>query len=230
MKIDRLLVVLYFVLCFLVGVFSVFRWSEIILYLKGAIVLVIALIFFVQDAKFSPIVVIILLLSFFGETYYLYVKSYTETIPIVLFLCINLIFLVLSWLDVKEKEWSKTEFFKLLVLMGLLSVFACSILSLDFKNTDVNFILYIIYSIVFVVMFILSFASFVKNHQKSKLYLVLFGISVFVSDLSFLLNNYFIKLAFLRIGGNLSQVLGYYLMMLYFLESNKKEEFIKFED
>jgi hypothetical protein len=192
MKIDRLLVVLYFVLCFLVGVFSVFRWSEIILYLKGAIVLVIALIFFVQDAKFSPIVAIILLLSFFGETYYLYVKSYTETIPIVLFLCINLIFLVLSWLDVKEKEWSKTEFFKLLVLMGLLSVFSCGILSLDFKNTDENFILYIIYSIVFVVMFILSFASFVKTHQKSKLYLVLFSISVFFSDLSFLLNNYFI--------------------------------------
>ncbi|TAF68798.1 MAG: hypothetical protein EAZ58_08175 [Flavobacterium sp.] len=230
MKIDRLLVVLYFVLCFMVGVFSVFRLSEIILYLKGAIVLVVALIFFVQNTKFSPIVAIILLLSFFGETYYLYVKSYTETIPIVLFLCINLIFLVLSWLDVKEKEWSKTEFFKLLVLMGLLSVFAYSILSLDFKNTDVNFILYIIYSIVFVVMFILSFASFVKTHQTSKLYLVLFGISVFVSDLSFLLNNYFIKLAFLRIGGNLSQVLGYYLMMRYFLESNKIEEFIKFED
>jgi predicted solute-binding protein len=44
------------------------------------------------------------------------------------------------------------------------------------------------------------------------------------------LNTPFIKLAFLRIGGNLSQVLGYYLMMRYFLESNKIEEFIKFED
>nr|WP_315173279.1 lysoplasmalogenase family protein [uncultured Flavobacterium sp.] len=230
MKIDRLLVVLYFVLCFMVGVLSIFRLGEIILYLKGAIVLVVALIFFVQDSKFSLVVATILLLSFFGETYYLYVKSYTETIPIVLFLCINLIFLGLSWLDVKEKEWSQTEFFKLVVLMGLLSVFVYIILSLDLKNTDVNFILYIIYSIVFIVMFILSFANFVKTHQKSSLYLVLFCLSVFVSDLSFLLNNYFIKLAFLRIGGNLSQVLGYYLMMQYFLERNKKEDFIKVED
>ena len=230
MKIDRLLVVLYFVLCFMVGVLSVFRLGEIILYLKGAIVLVVALIFFVQDSKFSLVVATILLLSFFGETYYLYVKSYTETIPIVLFLCINLIFLGLSWLDVKEKEWSQTEFFKLVVLMGLLSVFVYIILSLDLKNTDVNFILYIVYSIGFVVMFILAFANFVKTHQKSSLYLVLFCLSVFVSDLSFLLNNYFIKLAFLRIGGNLSQVLGYYLMMQYFLERNKKEDFIKVED
>jgi len=230
MKIDRLLVVLYFVLCFMVGVLSVFRLGEIILYLKGAIVLVVALIFFVQDSKFSLVVATILLLSFFGETYYLYVKSYTETIPIVLFLCINLIFLGLSWLDVKEKEWSQAEFFKLVVLMGLLGVFVYIILSLDLKNTDVNFILYIIYSIVFVVMFILSFANFVKTHQQSSLNLVLFCLSVFVSDLSFLLNNYFIKLAYLRIGGNLSQVLGYYLMMQYFLERNKKEDFIKVED
>ncbi|MEM0576805.1 lysoplasmalogenase family protein [Flavobacterium polysaccharolyticum] len=230
MKIDRLLVVLYFVLCFMVGVLSIFRLGEIILYLKGVIVLVVALIFFVQDSKFSPVVATILLLSFFGETYYLYVKSYTETIPIVLFLCINLIFLGLSWLDVKEKEWSQAEFFKLVVLMGLLGALAYIILSLDLKNTDVNFILYIIYSIVFVVMFILSFANFVKTHQKSSLYLVLFGLSVFISDLSLLLNNYFIKLAFLRIGGNLSQVLGYYLMMHYFLERNKKEEFIKVDN
>nr|WP_315144363.1 lysoplasmalogenase family protein [uncultured Flavobacterium sp.] len=230
MKIDRILVVLYFVLCCMVGVLSIFRLGEIILYLKGAIVLVVALIFFVQESKFSPVVATLLLLSFFGETYYLYVKSYTETIPIVLFLCINLIFLVLSWLDVKEKEWSQAEFFKLVVLMGLLGALAYIILSLDLKNTDVNFILYIIYSIVFVVMFILSFANFVKTHQKSSLYLVLFGLSVFISDLSYLLNNYFIKLAFLRIGGNLSQVLGYYLMLNYFLERNKKEECIKVDN
>lgn len=230
MKIDRILVVLYFVLCCMVGILSIFRLGEIILYLKGAIVLVVALIFFVQDSKFSPVVATLLLLSFFGETYYLYVKSYTETIPIVLFLCINLIFLVLSWLDVKEKEWSQAEFFKLVVLMGLLGALAYIILSLDLKNTDVNFILYIIYSIVFVVMFILSFANFVKTHQKSSLYLVLFGLSVFISDLSYLLNNYFIKLAFLRIGGNLSQVLGYYLMLNYFLERNKKEECIKVDN
>ncbi|VXB87171.1 membrane hypothetical protein [Flavobacterium sp. 9R] len=230
MKIDRILVVLYFVLCCMVGVLSIFRLGEIILYLKGAIVLVVALIFFVQESKFSPVVATLLLLSFFGETYYLYVKSYTETIPIVLFLCINLIFLVLSWLDVKEKEWSQAEFFKLVVLMGLLGAFVYIILSLDLKHTNVNFVLYIIYSIVFVVMFILSFANFVKTHQKSSLYLVLFGLSVFISDLSFLLNNYFIKLAFLRIGGNLSQVLGYYLMLNYFLERNKKEEFIKVDN
>lgn len=230
MKIDRILVVLYFVLCCMVGILSIFRLGEIILYLKGAIVLVVALIFFVQESKFSPVVATLLLLSFFGETYYLYVKSYTETIPIVLFLGINLIFLGLSWLDVKEKEWSQAEFFKLVVLMGLLGALAYIILSLDLKNTDVNFILYIIYSIVFVVMFILSFANFVKTHQKSSLYLVLFGLSVFISDLSFLLNNYFIKLAFLRIGGNLSQVLGYYLMLHYFLERNKKEEFIKVDN
>ncbi len=230
MKIDRILVVLYFVLCCMVGVLSIFRLGEIILYLKGAIVLVVALIFFVQESKFSPVVATLLLLSFFGETYYLYVKSYTETIPIVLFLCINLIFLGLSWLDVKEKEWSQAEFFKLVVLMGLLGALAYIILSLDLKNTDVNFILYIIYSIVFVVMFILSFANFVKTHQKSSLYLVLFGLSVFISDLSYLLNNYFIKLAFLRIGGNLSQVLGYYLMLNYFLERNKKEECIKVDN
>jgi hypothetical protein len=214
----------------MVGVLSIFRLGEIILYLKGAIVLVVALIFFVQESKFSPVVATLLSLSFFGETYYLYVKSYTETIPIVLFLCINLIFLGLSWLDVKEKEWSQAEFFKLVVLMGLLGALAYIILSLDLKSTDVNFILYIIYSIVFVVMFILSFANFVKTHQKSSLYLVLFGLSVFMSDLSYLLNNYFIKLAFLRIGGNLSQVLGYYLMLNYFLERNKKEECIKVDN
>lgn len=230
MKVDRLLVVLYFVLCSMVGVLSVFRLSESILYLKGAIVLVVALIFFIQHSKFNLVVASVLVLSFFGETYYLFVKSYTEIIPIALFLGINLIFLGLSWLDVKEKDWSQTEFLKLLVLMGFLSVFVYIILSLDLKNTDVNFILYIIYSIVFVVMFILSFANFVKTHQKSSMYLVLFCLSVFISDLSFLLNNYFIKLTFLRIGGNLSQVLGYYLMMQYFLERNKKEEFVKVED
>jgi hypothetical protein len=54
--------------------------------------------------------------------------------------------------------------------------------------------------------------------------------TVFVSDLSFLLNNYFIKLAFLGIGGNLAQVLGYYFMMQYFLVRTMKEDFVKLVD
>ncbi|MGL2986268.1 lysoplasmalogenase family protein [Flavobacterium sp. RSSA_27] len=224
MKVDKVVFGLYFLLCFLVGVVSLCHFNELVLYLKGGIVIVIALCFFVKTKKFSPVVTAVLLLSFFGETYYLFVKSYTETVPIVLFLCVNLIFLRLSWVEVRRKNWKQSEFIKLLLLMGVITVFVYAILSLDLRDTDVNFVLYIIYSIVFVTMFILSFANLVKTHHRSSLFLVLFGVTVFVSDLFFLLNNYFIKLTFLRTGGNLAQVIGYYFMTHYFLVRKREEE------
>lgn len=222
MKPETPSLLLYFFSCVAAVSFNAMGDYTSAIYSKGVLVPSIFIYYLItNNYKIDLLKILIFIFSFCGEVYFLIDNTYTEMIPIVSFLLVYIFILKYVISDFKKIKLYKKDFSPILIAVLLILILFCSILNLQFERMEIDFSLIVIYSSVLAFLSFLSFACFISKPSYSFLNLILMSTCFIISDIFYMLDNFYFTLSTFRILGSSTQVLSYYFLVTYFIEQDK---------
>ncbi|MNX12561.1 hypothetical protein D3C86_423440 [compost metagenome] len=222
MKPETPSLILYFFSCITAIFFNAMGDYTFAIYSKGVLVPSIFIYYLITNNYKTDIEkILIFLFSFSGEVYFLIDNTYTEIIPIISFLLVYVFILKYVISDFKKIKLYKKDFSSILVAVLMILVLFFTILNLQFEKMQFDFSFIIIYSTVLGFLSFLSFANFISKPSYRFLNLILMSTCFIISDIFYMLDNFYFSLSTFRILGSSTQVLSYFFMVRYFIEHDK---------
>lgn len=222
MKINTVFLFLYFFICLLTIYFSFMGENMLQIYSKAIVVPSIFIYYLItNNYKINFEKVMIFLVSFIGEIYFIVDNSLTEITPIICFMIVYLVLIKLIIRDFNKLKFINEKILQIIILVFLVCVFALTILNLEFDNLKINFLYFTIYGIVLGILTVLSFANFILKPCYTFFNLVLMSICFVFSDVLYLIDNYYLQNCVLKVLAISTQVFSYFFMIEYFIQDEK---------
>jgi hypothetical protein len=222
MKASTPSLILYFFACSITILFNLMGTYTFAIYSKTIIVPSIFIYYFVtNNYKISGTKSLIFLLSFIGEVYLLMTNLHTEITPIVCFLLVYSLILKYVIEDFRKLSFNKKEVFQILGMVILISSLFVTILNLKFEKLRFDFSFFIIYAFLLGILSILSFSNFIVKPCYTFLNLILMSVCFIISNIFYVLDNFYFPLVTFKIIGNIAQLFSYFFMVNYFIGNDK---------
>lgn len=166
----------------------------------------------------------IFIFCFIGDILNFLKLDESTILALISFLCAYLFLLKLVIDDFRKLRLNEKDIVSTLVVMFLISLICITVLSLKFEKMKLDFSIYIMYGVVLSFLSFFSIVNYMKRGSYAFFNLILMAICFIISDIFFILNNFYIKLSVFSLTGIIPQVLCYFFMVNYFIENDKDKE------
>jgi YhhN-like protein len=213
--------ILYFIACLVFMISIVFDSNELMLLSKPIIAPAI-LFYYLQEKKrdFSWYYIIITALFFIGDMVVLIdLKNLFITIVSIFFIAYLLFLkgLLDDLVTIRLKFMNKTHLFSVLLCTFFLVYLLMSSLDILIETKTPNLWLLVLYGIVLVLIGIISSLNYIFRTSRYTTFMILASLSFVISDVFYILKNYFNEIEIFNYLNNLTQVLSYYFLTKYFI-------------
>lgn len=164
---------------------------------------------------------LVFLFCFIGDIFNLLNFSISALGALLSFLVVNLLLLKLSYDDFRSLKFGERDRFPILITFLFIATICTSVLSLQFENMVLDFLLYVIYGIVLSLLTFVSITNYIKKPNYAFLNLAIMCLCFLISDAFFLINKFYLSLYALSFIGITVQVFSYFFMVTYFIENDK---------
>lgn len=224
MKANTPSLIVYFTACIFAIGFNFLGEQALVSYSKSIIVPSIFVYYLVtNNYKIDIIKGGIFLLCFIGDVFNFLNLNDSEIGALISFLFVYLLLLKLVLDDFRKLKFDKDDIAAILILIFLISIICITVLSLKFEKIQLDFSFYIIYGIILSLLSFFSIANYIKRGSYAFSNLVLMVACFIISDIFFMLNNFYLKLSVFSLTGIIPVVLSYFFMANYFIENDNDQ-------
>lgn len=228
MKANRPSLVLYFIACILVVLFKIMEYDSFMLYIKSIIVPLVFIYYLItNNYKISWIKSLIFLFCFVGDIFNLLNFNDSGMGALLSFLLVYILLLLLAIDDFRYLKFRRNDGGPMFILFLFILAICISILSLKFEKMVLDFSLYIIYGITLSLLTFVSVSNYIKKGNHTFFNLVIMCVCFMVSDVFFVINNFYFKLFAFSFINVVTQIFGYFFMVSYFIENDKYHRRLK---
>ena len=225
MKANKPSLILYFLaLLFTI----IFDWTEqeyIAIYAKAIVLPAIFFYFFVSsEFKIGKIEALIFLFCFTGQVFDLMDVEVSEIGGVLSFLVVYLLLLKIFIAEREKIILSKKDILPVSIVVIFIVYLLVSVLSLQSDNMKKFNALYTFYGIVLSVLSYFCFVRYITKGTHIALIMSLMAVCYIFSDIFYIFNKYFSHSIVLVLIRDVTQILGYYFMVEYFLERSKAQK------
>jgi hypothetical protein len=225
MKANKPSLILYFLaLLFTI----IFDWTEqeyIAIYAKAIVLPAIFFYFFVSsEFKIGKTEAFIFLFCFIGQVFDLMDVEVSEIGGVLSFLVVYLLLLKIFIAEREKVILSKKDILPTSIVVIFIVYLLVSVLSLQSDNMKKFNTLYTFYGIVLSVLSYFCFVRYITKGTHIALIASLMAVCYIFSDIFYIFNEYFSHSVVLVLIRDVTQILGYYFMVEYFLERSKAQK------
>ena len=222
MKVKSILLILYFTICLATILFEIRNQSMLVVHAKLFIIPIISIYYLVVcNYKIKFIKGLILCFCFIGQNFVILFPNDSAIGSLLGFLLANLLLLFLVFQEFKKLRLKKTDMIPILISLLLICLTCITVMSLEYEKIKIDFSLYNLYAIILSTLCFFTVNYYIKKGSYAFFNLVLM-ISCFVfSDIFFMLNYFYLKIPVFSLIAVITQVLSYFFMINYFIESDK---------
>lgn len=228
MKANRPSLVLYFTACVLVVVFKIMEFDTLMPYTKSMIIPLAFMYYLItNNYKITWIRALVFLSCFVGDVIVL-LKFYDSIIGGLLsFLIVYLLLLKISIDDFRKMKFRKEDGLSMVVSLFFIATICITVLSLKFEKIKPDFYLFVIYGIVLSFLSFFSVTNYLKKGSYYFLNFLLMTICFVLSDVFFIIYEFYLKLYAFSFICIIAQIISYYFMVIYFIEIDKHKRRIR---
>ncbi len=222
MKANTPALILYFTACISSILLYLIGQEWLVGYAKAVVVPAIFYYYWVSSKFRIEFMKILVFLSYFiGEVIFMMDYEHSFMASLWSFFVGNLLLLWYFILDLKRVRLRSIDIFPILFVVALLTYLFISIINLKFDENEKYFTTFTLYGIGLETLGVATVMNFICRGSKAAVYGVLMFICLLLSDIFYLLYNYYLYLPVFHVITISNQVLSYFFMALYFLERNK---------
>ena len=217
--------VLYFTLCIVVVVSFIFKYDTFGAIVKMFLVPIIFYYYYINTKKINWLLTSILFFCFIGNIlgmFEVFVSNvYIMMIP---FFISYVLFLLLGIQDITKIKIKKLEFVIILLVTVFMFYIYFNVINLltdDYKGFFVSFS---IYGFVLVLAAIISTINILFNNRSYDLYYLFVILCFMISDIFYVINNFYFLIIAFQILGHTLEVLSFYLIVKYILSRENYSE------
>lgn len=223
------------ILFFLALLFTIiFDWTgqEFLGVYAKAIVLPSIFIYYLISSEFKigKTEGLIFLFCFIGQVFDLMDIEVSEIGGVLCFLVVYLLIVKLFMREHERIKLAKKDILPTSIVVIFIVYLLVSVLSLQLDSMKKFNIIYTFYGIVLSVLSCFSFISYITKGTHLALLMSLMAISYIFSDIFYIFNEYFSYSLVLVLIRDITQILGYFFMVEYFLEKAKIQKKILYNN
>ncbi|WP_241775588.1 lysoplasmalogenase family protein [Flavobacterium sp. Root420] len=206
----------------------IFDWTEqenIAIYAKAIVLPAIFFYFYVSsEFKIGKTEAFIFLFCFIGQVFDLMDVEVSEIGGVLSFLVVYLLLLKIFIAEREKIILNKKDILPVSIVVIFIVYLLVSVLSLQSDNMKKFNALYTFYGIVLSVLSYCCFVRYITKGTHIALIMSLMAVCYIFSDIFYIFNEYFSHSVVLVLIRDVTQILGYYFMVEYFLERSKAQK------
>lgn len=211
----------YFLACLCTILFNTLGQEDLKLYAKALVVPTIFIYYFItNNYRIDFFKAGIFLFSFIGDIFILLDFDNSETVTVLSFLTVNVLFIFQLSSTFKKIKY-KVNVPTLVAIVTVMLVLSTTILSLRFENMRTDFSIIIVYSIALSIIICIAVVKYIARGTFTQLNLLLMSICFLLSDVFYVLNSFYLSLSVFSDIEIATQVFSYYFMTNYFIGNDK---------
>jgi len=224
MKANAPSLIVYFTACFFAIGFNFLEELALLSYFKSIVLPSIFVYYLItNNYKIDMVKGGIFLFCFIGDIFNFLKLDNSAIFALISFLCAYLFLLKLVFDDFKKLNLVKKDVLSILIIMFAIGIICFTVLSLKFEKMMLDFSAYIIYGITLSLLSFFSVVNYIKRGSYAFFNLVVMVTCFIISDIFFILDNFYLKLYVFTLTGIIPQVLSYFFMVNYFIENDKDQ-------
>ncbi|WPO77613.1 hypothetical protein [Flavobacterium sp. KACC 22761] len=222
MKANKPSLILFFVALLFTIILDYTQQDILAIYPKAVVLPAIFFYFIISsDFKIGKTEGVIFFFCFVGQVFDLMDIEISELGAVISFLIVYLLILKLFIIDHERIKLKRKDILPVSIVVIFIVYLLVSVLSLQLDNMKRYNVLYTFYGIVLSVLSYYSFVTYITKGTHLALLMSLMAISYIFSDIFYIFNQYFSYSVVLVLIRDVTQILGYYFMVEYFLEKTK---------
>jgi len=222
MKANKPSLILFFVALLFTIILDCTQQDILAIYAKAVVLPAIFFYFIISsDFKIGKTEGVIFFFCFVGQVFDLMDIEISELGGVISFLIVYLLILKLFIIDHERIKLKRKDILPVSIVVIFLVYLLVSVLSLQLDNMKRFNVLYTFYGIVLSVLSYYSFVTYITKGTHLALLMSLMAISYIFSDIFYIFNQYFSYSVVLVLIRDVTQILGYYFMVEYFLEKTR---------
>ncbi|KAF2507220.1 hypothetical protein EYY60_22190 [Flavobacterium zhairuonense] len=222
MKANKPSLILFFVALLFTIILDCTQQDILAIYAKAVVLPAIFFYFIISsDFKIGKTEGVIFFFCFVGQVFDLMDIEISELGGVISFLIVYSLILKLFIIDHERIKLKRKDILPVSIVVIFIVYLLVSVLSLQLDNMKRFNLLYTFYGIVLSVLSYYSFVTYITKGTHLALLMSLMAISYIFSDIFYIFNQYFSYSVVLVLIRDVTQILGYYFMVEYFLEKNR---------
>ncbi|WP_431245013.1 hypothetical protein ACQ9BO_12965 [Flavobacterium sp. P21] len=222
MKANKPSLILFFVALLFTIILDCTQQDILAIYAKAVVLPAIFFYFIISsDFKIGKTEGVIFFFCFVGQVFDLMDIEISELGAVISFLIVYLLILKLFIIDHERIKLKRKDILPVSIVVIFIVYLLVSVLSLQLDNMKRFNVLYTFYGIVLSVLSYYSFVTYITKGTHLALLMSLMAISYIFSDIFYIFNQYFSYSVVLVLIRDVTQILGYYFMVEYFLEKTR---------
>ncbi|KQX15499.1 hypothetical protein ASC72_01065 [Flavobacterium sp. Root420] len=225
MKANKPSLILYFLALLFTIIFDWTEQENIAIYAKAIVLPAIFFYFYVSsEFKIGKTEAFIFLFCFIGQVFDLMDVEVSEIGGVLSFLVVYLLLLKIFIAEREKIILNKKDILPVSIVVIFIVYLLVSVLSLQSDNMKKFNALYTFYGIVLSVLSYCCFVRYITKGTHIALIMSLMAVCYIFSDIFYIFNEYFSHSVVLVLIRDVTQILGYYFMVEYFLERSKAQK------
>lgn len=225
MKANKPSLILYFLALLFTIIFDWTEQENIAIYAKAIVLPAIFFYFYVSsEFKIGKTEAFIFLFCFIGQVFDLMDVEVSEIGGVLSFLVVYLLLLKIFIAEREKIILNKKDILPVSIVVIFIVYLLVSVLSLQSDNMKKFNALYTFYGIVLSVLSYFCFVRYITKGTHIALIMSLMAVCYIFSDIFYIFNEYFSHSVVLVLIRDVTQILGYYFMVEYFLERSKAQK------
>lgn len=231
MKANKPSLILFFIALLFTIIFDWTGQDFLAIYAKAIVLPAIFIYFLISsELKIGKTEGLIFLFCFVGQVFDLMGVEVSEIGGVLCFLVVYLLIVKLFMQEHEKIKLAKKDILPISIVVVFIVYLLVSVLSLQLDSMKKFSILYTFYGIVLSVLSCFSFISYITKGTHITLLMSLMAISYIFSDIFYIFNEYFSYSVVLVLIRDVTQILGYFFMVEYFLEKAKIQKKILYNN
>ncbi|HEX8017772.1 MAG TPA: hypothetical protein VF465_21270 [Flavobacterium sp.] len=223
MKASRPSLILYLAAFVFTIVFDILQYDYLTICMKSIVVPSVFFYFYSSNNfRINTIQILIYILCFVGEVFHLMNVEISDQGSMICFLFVYLMLIKIIVIDYDRIRLKKSDVLPIALVILLIVYLLFSVLSLQFDKMDGFDFLYALYGTVLSVLGFICYANYITRGNYVTLLLTLMATCFIISDMFFIFNRYFSYSLVLTLICDVTQILAYFFISKYFINSGKK--------
>lgn len=224
MKASTPALILYVSVCSLCALSYGIGLPWITPYAKAVVVPSICYYYFARNGyKIDFIKALIFLLCFLGDIIFLMQYAYYFMFSLLCFFVVYLLLIRYLLIDFRRNRFRKIDILPISLVVAFLVYLLVTILNLKFDEAERYYITFFSYGTTLVILGCICIANYIAKASKSSIYSVIMFICFLLSDIFYLIANYYYDLVVFQMIIAGTQLFSYYFMVNYFFLRNDEK-------
>ncbi|WP_163411287.1 hypothetical protein [Flavobacterium ajazii] len=222
MKPSRPSLILFSIAFFFTIVFDILQYDYLTVCMKSIVVPSVFFYFYSSNNfKINKYQILIYILCFVGEVFHIMNVEISDEGSMICFLFVYLLLIKTIVSDYERIRLKKNDMLPIILVVVLIVYLLCSVLSLQFEKMNKYHFLYTLYGVVLSVLGFICYTNYITRGSYVTLLMTLMVTCFIISDMFFIFNKSSYSLVLVLIC-DVTQILAYFFMSKYFVNSGKK--------